>query len=293
MSSFPPPPPRLDEPPPSVPRSPSPGDSANGEELPPWFAWSAPVALLTGLGVAIVAGAVVGGVAVATGGAAKHLPGWVNLVATFIQDIALVGSAVLFASMRLRPRPGQFGLRRPFSAWEAVGMVVLGAVAFYMFTLAWTQALGLHQRDQVLNNLGGTGVASTIAKGVLVAIVAPIAEELFFRGFFFTALRTWCGPWVAAVLTGLVFGGIHAAGSPVGFLVPLAFFGFVLCLVRWRTGSLYPCMALHALNNSIAFGLLEGWSWQIPLVLLGAYAAIAALTGPLGIGTPAAPEPAL
>jgi membrane protease YdiL (CAAX protease family) len=106
-------------------------------------------------------------------------------------------------------------------------------------------------------------------------VIAPVCEEFFFRGFFFTALRSWCGPWVAAVITGLVFGGIHAASAPVGDLVPLAFFGFVLCLVYWKTGSLYPCIALHALNNTLAVGQTEHWSWQIPLLIIGALATIA------------------
>jgi uncharacterized protein len=110
---------------------------------------------------------------------------------------------------------------------------------------------------------------------VLVCVVAPIAEEFFFRGYFFGALRNWRGLWPAAVITGLVFGGIHVGSAPVGFLVPLAFFGFLLCLIYDRTRSLYPCMALHCLNNSIAFGIGEHWDWQIPLVLAASLTVIA------------------
>ena len=61
--------------------------------------------------------------------------------------------------------------------------------------------------------------------------------------------------WPAAIITGLVFGAIHAGSAPAGFLCRSPFFGFVLCLLYWRTGSLYPCIALHALNNSLAFGV--------------------------------------
>ena len=107
-----------------------------------------------------------------------------------------------------------------------------------------------------------------------MCVVAPIAEEFFFRGYFFGALRNWRGVWPAAVLTGLVFGGIHVGSAPVGFLVPLAFFGFLLCLIYDRTRSLYPCMALHCVNNSIAFGVGEHWGWEIPLVLAGSLAVI-------------------
>ena len=55
------------------------------------------------------------------------------------------------------------------------------------------------------------------------------------------------------------------------FLVPLAFFGFVLCLIYARTGSLYPCIALHCANNSIAFGVSQHWTWQIAVLFAGSH----------------------
>jgi membrane protease YdiL (CAAX protease family) len=64
--------------------------------------------------------------------------------------------------------------------------------------------------------------------------------------------------------------------------VPLAVFGFVLCLLYWRTGSLYPCITLHALNNSLAFGVSQHWTWQIPVLMVAALTLIAAVILPLG-----------
>jgi len=79
------------------------------------------------------------------------------------------------------------------------------------------------------------------------------------------------------VITGLVFGGIHAGGSDPAYLAPLAVFGMGLCLVYARTGSLWPCIALHCANNSVAFGATEKWTWQIALLFAGAITVIAAL----------------
>jgi membrane protease YdiL (CAAX protease family) len=122
-----------------------------------------------------------------------------------------------------------------------------------------------------------------VAVAVLVCIVAPVAEEFFFRGYFFSALRHWKGPWLAAVLTGIVFGAIHLGSSPPAFVVPLMAFGFVLCLIYWRTGSLYPCIVLHALNNCLALGISEGWQWwQVIGLMAGANALIAAAILPIG-----------
>ena len=66
------------------------------------------------------------------------------------------------------------------------------------------------------------------------------------------------------------------------FLVPLAVFGFVLCLLYWRTGSLYPCIALHALNNCLAFGVSQNWDWQIPVLMVAALTVISGLILPFG-----------
>jgi membrane protease YdiL (CAAX protease family) len=127
---------------------------------------------------------------------------------------------------------------------------------------------------------------------LFVCVIAPIAEEFFFRGFLFGVLRRMrvrfagreLGTWVAAVITGIVFGLAHTGSASSQYLLPLGFLGFVLCLVRWKTGSLYPCMALHSINNSLALGLNQlGWTGAFELggLIIGSLLVIAALTGPL------------
>ena len=56
--------------------------------------------------------------------------------------------------------------------------------------------------------------------------------------------------------------------------MPLAALGFGLCLLYRYTGSLYPCMVAHSLNNSIAFASLEGWGWQAPVLIAALWRAI-------------------
>ncbi|HWF74991.1 MAG TPA: CPBP family intramembrane glutamic endopeptidase, partial [Solirubrobacteraceae bacterium] len=113
--------------------------------------------------------------------------------------------------------------------------------------------------------------------------------EFFFRGFIFGQLRSWLrarawGPWVAALITGLLFGAAHTGSAAVKYLVPLAFLGFLLCLLRWKTGSLYPGMAMHSVNNSLAFGIdeLHWHAGKLIAMALLALAAIAAIAGPVG-----------
>ena len=139
----------------------------------------------------------------------------------------------------------------------------------------------------------GTGESSTLLllSAALTCVVAPVCEEFLFRGFIFTALRNWRGTWPAAVITGLVFGGVHAGSAPAVDLVPLAGLGFGLCLLYRYSGSLYPGIAGHSLNNSIAFGSLENWGWQIPLLALAALSVIGLLVLALKRVGLIAPEP--
>jgi membrane protease YdiL (CAAX protease family) len=242
---------------------------------PGWRPWTAVLALVAGFAGALFGALVLGAIGAIAGGSLAHPPGWVNLAATVVQDISLVAAALLFARTWAPPQPQHFGLRRT-RIGRAIGWALLGWGAFYVFTAVFIAALGLHPSDEdVTKQLGVQGTSGLVGIAVLVTVVAPMAEEFFFRGFFFSALRNWKGLWPAALITGAVFGVIHAGGSDPAYLVPLAFFGVLLCLLYARTGSLWPCMALHCANNTLAFGVSQHWSWQIPLVLVGSFALIA------------------
>jgi uncharacterized protein len=82
---------------------------------------------------------------------------------------------------------------------------------------------------------------------------------------------------------GILFGLAHTGSASSRYLVPLGFLGFVLCLVRWRTGSLYPCIALHSLNNSLALGIGQlHWSTvEIIALAAGSLCVVGVLTAPL------------
>jgi len=240
-----------------------------------WPAVFAPLALIAGLGGAIVGGIVVLVVAVIAGADASHPPAVVSLVSTFFQDAAFIGAAVFFAAQIARPRPAQFGLRPAGDLQRAFAALIAGYLVFLGFSALWVAALDLHDKEKIVDQLGANNsAAALVAVCLLTCAIAPIAEEFFFRGFFFTALRNRFGPWPAALATGVVFGAVHAGSAPAGYLVPLGFLGVVLCLVYWQTGSLYPCIGLHALNNAIAFGITEHWGWQIPVLAVASLATI-------------------
>ena len=97
------------------------------------------------------------------------------------------------------------------------------------------------QKQDILDQLGANrSDAYLAASAVVVCVFAPIAEEILFRGFFFTALRNAMPTLLAAISTGVLFGLVHVIGTPFPLIVPLAVLGFVLCLLYLYTGSLLP-----------------------------------------------------
>jgi membrane protease YdiL (CAAX protease family) len=245
---------------------------------PPWPAWTAPAALLAGFAAATVVAILVGVVGGAFGGSLTDPPPTVSIAAIVGQDLCLIGAALLFARMVGRPEPWQFGLRPPERIRSAIGYIVAGYVGFIVFSYLWLQAIGqTDTKDTITQDLGAdSSTAALIGVTIVVTVFAPLAEEFFFRGYFFGALRRK-GLWFAALFTGLAFGLVHVFGSPIAFIVPLALLGTLLCLLRERTGSLYPGIALHCINNSAAMASSEHWDWQVPVVMLGSLAAIAAI----------------
>ena len=222
---------------------------------PRWPAWYSGVAFLVGLIGTLIA---VGVVAAVTGADTGESDVTFTIVATLMQSVIFIGTAVLFASFTRRPRAWHFGLRRaPF--WRTVGWAALGMVSFYVAAAIYSALVSPDAEQTVAQDLGANeGTFGLIVAGFMVICVAPFAEEFFFRGFFFRALRSRFSILVAALIDGLLFGVIHydfSGADALLILPPLAVLGFMFCLVYEKTGSLWPVIALHSLNNSIAYGV--------------------------------------
>ena len=234
------------------------------------FAWWAPfpAALVAALFAIVVTG-LIGVVYEATGGKVSDEPPGLLIGGTYALDLALIGAAVLFAGIGgVRPTAAAFGLRRT-RFWKAVGFALLTAFAFYIFSFVWAIALEIKENDDLPGKLGAKdSTLNFVAVAIMVCMAAPLAEEFFFRGFCFPAFATVIGWLGSAVVVGAIFGAIHLGGTKAVFLVPLAVFGFLLCLLYRFTGSLLPCIALHAVNNAAALSLymkFEWWGWLIML----------------------------
>ena len=89
-------------------------------------------------------------------------------------------------------------------------------------------------------------------------VIAPLVEEIFFRGFMYQAFRKTMRLWPAAILTSLIFGLAHIDPS---IIIPIALVGMILLgIYRW-TGNLWSSIITHAGYNAIAVTALAVQTW--------------------------------
>ena len=240
-----------------------------GEPQPAWPPWFAIVGFVGALVATLIAVGII--LAVAGVGPDDDDTPTVTVVATLIQGLFFVGAALVLARSVAPPRPWHFGLRRG-PLWRTVGWAALGMLAFYVFAAAYAAIVKPDVEQDVTDSLGAdTGTIGLIAAGTMVIVVAPFVEELFFRGFFYRALRTRYAIVVAALIDGLIFGFIHfnfEGADGLLILPPLAFLGIAFCLVYEKTKTLWAPIGMHAFNNTIAFAAQtdDQGGWKVAVV---------------------------
>ncbi|HEX8648891.1 MAG TPA: CPBP family intramembrane glutamic endopeptidase [Thermoleophilaceae bacterium] len=229
---------------------------------PAWSPWYGPAAILIGIIATFFLLGLAAAVATALGAEnVEDSKGFLQ-VGTVAQQAIFIGAAVFLASRTLRPRAWHFGLRRA-RFWPTVGWAALGLVSYWILVFVYSALVRTDAEQETLDDLGiDDGTLWLVGAAVLVIVFAPVAEELFFRGFFYRSLRTKLPIAWAAIVVGTLFGAIHAGSTPPEILPVLAFLGIIFCLVYERTGTLFSVIGLHALNNTLAFGSETG-EWGI------------------------------
>jgi membrane protease YdiL (CAAX protease family) len=118
--------------------------------------------------------------------------------------------------------------------------------AYLLFAFAYSLLIVEPKQEDIAEGFGAVPIQI-----LLIVFAAPISEEICFRGMLYGGLRERLPRFGAALLAGLIFGGLHAL-TGVTAVPPLIAFGFVLALLYEKTGSIVPCIVLHMLNNSVA-----------------------------------------
>lgn len=149
---------------------------------------------------------------------------------------------------------------RKFNLLQAVGLVFLMLVSFTVAVAILTAVVAylipaFNANQAQTNEFTGQTVSHPVLTLLALVIIPPIIEETVFRGFIFPALSKRFGLIFGAVSTSILFGFAHLQAN-VGiytFVLSLA-----LCFMYVKLRSIFPGMALHMLNNYLAFIALHG-----------------------------------
>jgi membrane protease YdiL (CAAX protease family) len=209
------------------------------------------LALAIGVGFALVL-LIVAPIAMAVGSEDDVAVLTAGLVVTLLFDGALFGSAAIFSVVRYRCSWGALGLGRlsTKALWPGVGTAVLGHVVIGVYA-GLVRLVGLDALlpdTNVPDELFEERLVLPLA-GVATVLVAPLAEETFFRGFVFGGLRRYGFLW-AALISGLLFSAAHVS---LGGLIPLALVGMLFAWSYSRTGSLWTPIYAHFFFNLVSF----------------------------------------
>jgi membrane protease YdiL (CAAX protease family) len=247
------------------------GEPTRAEPEVSWGPREVVLGVLLALGALVVSVAVIALPAVAAFGENSTGTDVANAISQIVLDVLAVAAIVLLVrqsggtlvSLGLRrpeaPRD-YFGLEgQPGTPWaQTLGLI--GGGVFASYVAIYTYVLTVHllgfgflePKDQIPEDfLQKDVVVFFLAIGVV--IVAPICEELFFRGFMFAGLRRAWGFFPAAVVSGLIFASAH---TQLGLIIPFAVVGFILAFLYQRTRSIFVSMGMHFVFNLISFSLL-------------------------------------
>jgi membrane protease YdiL (CAAX protease family) len=188
---------------------------------------------------------------------------------TVVLDVALVACTVAVVTwLGSRPTAAAFGLRMP--EWRsALGWTLAAYATFWVVAIVVGIAFGEpEEQDIVVDLKAEDSVLVLTGFAVMTCVLAPLAEEFFFRGFLLRVLHERTNAVIAVLITGIAFGLVHLpSGDWIGTIV-LSLFGMALCVLFILTSSLLPCIMLHAFHNSISFGFTKELPWWGFLLLI-------------------------
>ncbi|MGI6367491.1 MAG: CPBP family intramembrane glutamic endopeptidase [Anaerolineae bacterium] len=134
---------------------------------------------------------------------------------------------------------------------------LLGLAVILLINMLWAQAMqrfGIPGQPDLVP-IFGTGLGSQLVALLVVGGIAPVAEEVFFRGFLYAGLRDAWGVGKAILVSAVIFGLVHMSLST---LVPILAMGAVFAYLYERTDTLWASIALHAVINTL--GVLAAYA---------------------------------
>jgi membrane protease YdiL (CAAX protease family) len=167
--------------------------------------------------------------------------------------VAAIGAATIANRHGIRDGLRRLGVRKPSGPVVSTFFIALGTYAASALLLSLL--LQPEQKD-IAESLGADSDSAlwiTILAGILIAPVTAFCEEIFFRGLLFGGIRQRLSLWPAAIASGVIFGALHLTAGDLAVALQLSILGVIFAWAYERSGSLWVPIALHLLNNTIAF----------------------------------------
>ena len=144
----------------------------------------------------------------------------------------------------------RLGFQR-FRIGNAAKWIGIGFVSYIAFAIAYSLIFGSPEQDDFTGELGPVPMQI-----LLIVILAPLAEEVCFRGMLFGGFRTRFPLPVAAIGAGLVFGILHFS-TGISAVPQLIVLGAIFAVVYEKTESIWPPIIFHMINNAYALAVLN------------------------------------
>ncbi len=171
-----------------------------------------------------------------------------------VLEASLLALAYYFAVRKYRGSWRSLGFRRPVNVrWWFPLAIVGGSFATIWVWIGLLYALGIAPESNIPENIYDYAIP-VVMLGLLTIIVAPFAEEVFFRGFIFQGIAKRWGMWAGIGFSALIFGLLHAGGPDTWLLLPaIAAIGAIFAWSVAKSGSIYPAIFAHVVFNSVSF----------------------------------------
>lgn len=219
-----------------------------------------PLGVLAALAVLTLLAAIVGSAWAFLSPQIAALPSALRTPVRLLILVAQYAVPLAFAAVWLRLRGSDWRdglLMRRFTISEGIGLAIFAGLTARIFNTVYSACMVLLQIKLPASidttKLFGTDASGMIALIVLAVVVAPVAEEVLFRGVLYTGLRDRWGRGAATVVSAVIFALFH--GEPFVF-VPIAFLGVLLALLAEKTRSVWPGVIAHSLFNATAVVVL-------------------------------------
>jgi len=181
-----------------------------------------------------------------------------------IQTVLMLGVVWFFAIFRRKSNLKDLGLRY-YSILKTIWYSFLSLLAIFFASLLYmflmNSMFGIEAPPSTIMELIVNRRISNNVLLVVVAVIAPFSEEVFFRGFLYSAFKKSWGVNVALLLSSFLFAIVHLE---LYSFIPLMIIGWLFAYLFEKTRSLIPAIFLHGVYNLILILILLYWeSWKL------------------------------